>query len=93
MRLTLDSFCLFASLALVLTLFSRLLHHPTHQIRPSSVQKKGKETHAFIFEYAPAAISQHRHPAPKRGEKKEKQQKTEKHKHSDAQTDRHEAQS
>lgn len=62
MRVTLDSFCLFASLALALTLFSRLLHHPTHQIRPSSVQKtkkqkKGKETHPFLFEYTPAATS------------------------------------
>lgn len=49
MRLTLDSFCLFASLALVLTLFSRLLHHPTHQIRLSSVQKKEKKhTHLYL---------------------------------------------
>lgn len=91
MRVILDSFCLlFAFPALVLTLFSRLLHHPTHQFRPSSVQNKEKK-HTFIFEYTPAATSQHHHPALIMGKKKEKQQKTEKH--SDAQTDRHEAQS
>lgn len=72
MRVILDSFCLlFAFPALVLTLFSRLLHHPTHQFRPSSVQNKEKK-HTFIFEYTPAATSQHHHPAPIMGKKKGK---------------------
>lgn len=97
MRLTLDGFCLSASLAQeALTLFSRLLHHPTPQIRPSSAREE-KETRAFICEYTPAATSQQRHPAPKKEKKtkknNQKTQKREKHKHSDVQTDRQEAQS
>lgn len=79
MRLTLDSFCLFASPALPLTRFSRLLHHPAPQIRPSSAREE-KETHAFIFEYTPAATSQQRHPTPKRKQKRKKHTDTHKNK-------------
>lgn len=87
MRPTLDGFCLPASLAQeALTLFSRLLHHPTPQIRPSSAREE-KETRAFICEYAPAATSQQRHPAPKKEKKeKKKQQQPKNTKKGEAQT-------
>lgn len=80
MRPTLDGFCRSASLAQeALTLFSRLLHHPTPQIRPSSAREgKKKRAHLYVNTHQ-QPTSQQRHPAPKKEEKKKNNnQKTQK---------------
>lgn len=93
------SFCLahpFTQLAfstLTLTPFSRLLHHPRHQIRPSSEReerRKGKYTHFHlnIHQQQP-----HKNSRQKKKTKTKTQKNREKRKHFTAQTDRDKAQS
>lgn len=71
-------FTQFAFSAFTLTLFSRLLHHPRHQIRPSSEreERRKRNTRIFIWIYTSNNLTKLRQKKKTKTEKKEREAQT-----------------